>query len=89
MKRVIYVGAYLALVGVTIAGCKKDVWIVQIGEYLYRVNKTTESFYVLHAENISEYQDLVSENKSNFHIRKFSKNGDVMFTSCIMGKGEI
>jgi hypothetical protein len=46
-------------------------------------------FYVLHAENISEYQDLVSENKSNFHIRKFSKNGDVMFTSCIIGKGEI
>jgi hypothetical protein len=47
-------------------------WIVQIGDYLYRVNKPTESVYVLPAANIDEYQDLVDENKSNPHIRKFS-----------------
>lgn len=159
MKKVIYGGLFLAFVGITIAGCKKDVsnpapkfdsalniatdgrmlifktsedyskiidgqnekeWslflskvkkmehftyaevlgksktgedligdeslseilnedcIVQIGDYLYRVNKLTESVYVLPAENISEYQDLVSENKSNPHIRKFSTSEDVI-----------
>lgn len=161
MKRVIYVGAFLALVGVSIVGCKKDVsnpapkfdselniasdgkmlifkttadynnvvnnptekewsmfiskvkemkhttyaeklalnksgesddligdedlaqilndeWIVQIGDYLYRVNKPTESVYVLPAANIDEYQDLVDENKSNPHIRKFSTGDNVI-----------
>ena len=53
-------------------------WIVQIGDYLYRVNKLTESVYVLPVVNISEYQDLVNENKSNKHIRKFSTEDDVV-----------
>lgn len=159
MKRVIYVGTFLALVGITIAGCKKDVsnpapkfdsalniatdgrmlifktsedyskiiddrnekewslflskvdkmkhtsyaevlektktgenligdenlseilnddWVVQIGDYLYRVNKPNESVFVLPAANISEYDDLIAENKNNPHIRKFSTNEDVI-----------
>jgi hypothetical protein len=53
-------------------------WIVQIGDYLYRVIKPTESVYVLPVVNISEYQDLVNENKSNKHIRKFSTEDDVI-----------
>ena len=55
-----------------------DDWIAQIGDYLYRVNKPAESVYVLPANNISEYQDLVSENKSNKNIRKFSTDQDVI-----------
>jgi len=55
-----------------------DDWIVQIGDYLYRVNKPTESVYVLPASNLSEYQDLVNENKSNKNIRKFSTEQDVI-----------
>lgn len=53
-------------------------WIVQIGDYLYRVNKPTESVYVLPTSNISEYQDLVNENKANKNIRKFSTEDDVV-----------
>lgn len=159
MKKVIYGGLFLAFVGITIAGCKKDVsnpapkfdsalniatdgrmlifktsedyskiiddqndkdwelflskvdkmkhtsytealeknksgenligdenlseilnddWVVQIGDYLYRVNKPNESVFVLPAANISEYDDLIAENKNNPHIRKFSTNEDVI-----------
>jgi hypothetical protein len=53
-------------------------WIVQIGDYLYRVNKPTESVYVLPASNVSQYEDLVNENKSNKNIRKFSTEDDVV-----------
>jgi hypothetical protein len=53
-------------------------WIVQIGDYLYRVNKPTESVYVLPASNVDQYEDLVNENKSNKNIRKFSTEDDVI-----------
>jgi hypothetical protein len=53
-------------------------WIVQIGDYLYRVNKPTELVYVLPASNVSEYQDLVNENVANKNIRKFSTEEDVV-----------
>ena len=53
-------------------------WIVQIGDYLYRVNKPTELVYVLPASNVSEYQDLVNENVANKNIRKFSTEDDVV-----------
>lgn len=53
-------------------------WIVQIGDYLYRVNKPTESVYVLPASKVSEYQDLVNENVANKNIRKFSTEDDVI-----------
>ena len=53
-------------------------WIVQIGDYLYRVNKPTELVYVLPASNVSEYQDLVNENVANKNIRKFSTEDDVI-----------
>lgn len=53
-------------------------WIVQIGDYLYRVNKPTESVYVLPASNVSQYQDLVNESKANKNIRKFSTEDDVI-----------
>jgi hypothetical protein len=52
--------------------------IVQIGDYLYRVNKPTESVYVLPALNLDEYQDLVYENKANKNIRKFSTGDPVI-----------
>lgn len=52
--------------------------IVQIGDYLYRINKPNESVYVLPAKNISEYHDLVNENKKNENIRKFSTSEDVL-----------
>lgn len=52
--------------------------IVQIGNYIYRVNKPTEYVYVLHTSNISEYQDLVNENTTNKNIRKFSTEDNVI-----------
>lgn len=53
-------------------------WIVQIGDYLYRVNKPEEKVYVLPAVNIDQYNDLVNQNKSNPNIRKFSTSDNVI-----------
>lgn len=53
-------------------------WIVQIGNYLYRVNKPTESVFVLPSSHVSQYQDLVNENLTNKNIRKFSTEDDVI-----------
>ena len=53
-------------------------WIVQIGDYLYRVNKPTESVYVLSASHTNQYNDLVNENLTNKNIRKFSTEDDVI-----------
>ncbi len=53
-------------------------WIVQIGDYLYRVNKPEEKVYVLPVANINEYDDLVNQNKSNPNIRKFSTSDNVI-----------
>lgn len=53
-------------------------WIVQIGNYLYRVNKPEEKVYVLPVANIDEYDDLVNQNLLNPNIRKFST-----FDNCI------
>jgi hypothetical protein len=61
-----------------LASILNDDWIVQIGSYLYRVNKPTESVYVLSAANSNEYQDLVNENKANINIRKFSTSDNVI-----------
>lgn len=52
--------------------------IVQIGNYLYRVNKQIEKVFVLPVANVSEYQDLINENKSNKNIRQFSTIDDVI-----------
>ncbi len=46
--------------------------IVQIGDYLYRINTVSEKVFVLPASHISEYSDLVNENKANKNIRQFS-----------------
>ena len=46
--------------------------IVQIGDYLYRINAASEKVFVLPASHISEYADLVNENKANKNIRQFS-----------------
>ncbi|MFN6084135.1 MAG: hypothetical protein ACK476_04315, partial [Fluviicola sp.] len=53
-------------------------WIVQIGDYLYRVNKELGKVFVLPAANISEYNDLVAENKNNPNIRRFSTDDSVI-----------
>ena len=52
--------------------------IVQIGNYLYKVNKSIEKVFVLPVINLNEYSDLVSENKLNKHIRVFSTEDNVI-----------
>ncbi len=51
---------------------------VQIGNYLYHINKENTKVYVLDAHYTSEYKDLVSEQTSNAHIREFSTNDEVL-----------
>lgn len=52
--------------------------VFQIGNYLYRVNKEREKVFVLPSNKIVEYQDLVSESKTNPNIRQFSTDDDVI-----------
>jgi len=50
---------------------------VQIGDYLYRVNKAREKVFVLPASDIGNYNDLVSENLTNPNLLDFSTEDDV------------
>jgi hypothetical protein len=52
--------------------------IVQIGEYLYRVNVASESVYVMSSQFIELYEDLVNEDITNKNIMKFSTDEDVI-----------
>jgi hypothetical protein len=53
--------------------------IVQIGNYIYRLNKATEEVFVLSAAyKAADYNDLVSENKSNKRILVYSTDEDVI-----------
>ena len=56
-----------------------EVGIVQIGNYIYKVNLQSEKVFVLAVSNSSEYQDLVNENVANKNIRKFSIDDDVIY----------
>lgn len=53
-------------------------FIFQVGDYIYRINKENEKVFVLPATNISEYEDLVTESKSNPNVRRFSVDDDVI-----------
>jgi hypothetical protein len=51
---------------------------VQIGDWIYRVNKLTEKVYVLAVKNASQYDDLIAENVSNPNILEFSTEENVI-----------
>lgn len=46
--------------------------IVQIGDFLYKINMKEEKVYVLPSSRINQYTDLVNQNLNNRDIRKFS-----------------
>ncbi len=52
--------------------------IVQIGDYLYKVNLFTDKVYVLNTDYESEIIDLVSENISNTNIKEYSTSDHVI-----------
>ena len=53
--------------------------IVQIGEFLYKIDLEAELVGVLSHANIAEYADLVSMNKKNKNIRRFTTQDDVIY----------
>lgn len=55
-----------------------DDMIVQIGDYLYRVDASENKVYVLPAAKASSYADLVNESKTNDNVRKFSFDDEVI-----------
>jgi hypothetical protein len=61
--------------------------VVQIGDYIFRVNPSRERVYVLSAANEKEYNDLIAENARNSNIRTFSTNDDVVDVIEAGGKG--
>lgn len=52
--------------------------IIQIEDYLFRINKNSSKVYVLQANKEEYYSDLVSENISNKFILEFSTEDDVL-----------
>ncbi len=62
--------------------------IIQIGDYIYKVNLQSEKVFVLPAANIVEYQDLVNENLSNKNIRRYSVGDDVIYLAESGDSGE-
>lgn len=52
--------------------------IVQIGSFLYKIDLENEIVGVLSSSNISEYSDLVTLNKANKNIRRFTTGDDVI-----------
>ncbi len=55
--------------------------VVQIGQYLYKVNMQLDKIFVLPTANISEYLDLINENKLNKNIKEYSATDDVIHLS--------
>lgn len=53
--------------------------IVQIGEYLYKVNTATEKVYVMHEKFIEDYEQLVEENLDAGKVQEFSTGDDVIY----------
>ncbi|MFP4293536.1 MAG: hypothetical protein ACLFQ0_18030 [Cyclobacteriaceae bacterium] len=52
--------------------------ILQIGEYLFKINVNQELVYALHESNKRHYNDLVGENEESKKIMIFSTNDDVL-----------
>lgn len=61
-----------------LASILNEDWIVQIGDYLYRVNKPNEKVFALPAKHIDQYDQLVDENLKNANILVYSTNDDVI-----------
>jgi hypothetical protein len=61
--------------------------VVQIGDYIFRVNPSSERVYALPVANKKEYADLIAENTRNPNIRTFSTNDDVLDVIKGGGKG--
>ena len=62
--------------------------IVQIGDYLYKINPELNKVFVLPAINVDEYNDLVNENMSNPNVRQFSTDDNVLELAVSGAKGE-
>lgn len=52
--------------------------IIQIGDYMYRINPKKEQVYVLASKFNSEYLDLVNENVANTNIKVYSTEDNVL-----------
>lgn len=52
--------------------------VVQIGNYIFRINPSTKSVYALSSVDEKEYGDLVAENTRKPHVRKFSTGDNVL-----------
>ncbi|HJQ26434.1 MAG TPA: Ig domain-containing protein [Blastocatellia bacterium] len=59
--------------------------VVQIGDYIVKVNPATEKVYALPAAHEAEYSDLVAERTSNPNIRQFS-TGDAVLDMLASGQ---
>ena len=62
--------------------------VVQIGDYLYKINPESHKVFVLPAINAKEYSDLVNENKLNPNVRQFSTDDNVLELAVSGAKGE-
>lgn len=51
--------------------------VVQIGNYIYRINKTSNKVFAIHKNDLKSYSDLITENKLNNDVLEFSTEDNV------------
>ena len=51
---------------------------VQIGNYIYKIDKAKEKVFVIHSSHANEYNDIVRGNTGNPNILEFSTSDDVL-----------
>jgi len=52
--------------------------VVQIANYIFRINAVTGYCYVMDSLYLNQYADLIAENIANPHIQKYSNEDDVL-----------
>jgi hypothetical protein len=52
--------------------------VVQIGDYIFRIDPAVERVYVLPVEHEKEYSDLIAGNSRNTNLKVLSTNDDVL-----------
>jgi len=60
------------------AGILNPAGVVQIGEWIIRVDAAAEKVYALAVANAGEYRDLVAGNTRNAHVQQFTTGDDVL-----------
>ena len=64
-------------------------FIVQVGNYIFKIDPVNERVYALHEDDIQFYTDLVNSNTANSLIKEFSTGDEVIELLKVNGNGSV